>query len=380
MISIDKKNNCCGCHACYSICPKGCITMEPDDEGFSYPKVEHFRCIKCKACIRVCPIINSTGLESDTEVYACYNKNFELRKDSSSGGIFSEIANNVLKSNGIVFGVKFDEEFNVKHDYVEGEKNIYKIRGSKYCESIIGENFKILKNILLSGKKVLFSGTPCQVAGLKKYLHEDFNNLICIDVACHGVPSQYVWNKYLKEISNSRKIKKINFRDKRLGWEDYCLSILYSSGDEFIQSKDENLYIQGFVNDIFLRPSCYKCKFKGFKSGSDITLADFWGVDNIIPDLNDKKGLSLAFINSKKGNKIFKDVQDNLIYKNINKEDAIKYNSSLSKSAYENGKRHIFFKFIKKLSFSQAMELSVKKSFIIRVKMYFKFKVHNLKL
>ena len=197
MIDIKEKNNCCGCSACVQICPKQCISMAADNEGFLYPQVNSAICIDCGLCEKVCPVINQSAPREPLVVYAAKNNNEDIRLKSSSGGIFTLLAEKVIEEGGVVFGAKFDADWNVVHDYTETIEGLAAFRGSKYVQSIIGDNFKTAKQFLNNGRKVLFSGTPCQIAGLKKYLRKEYDNLLTVDVVCHGVPSPMVWRDYL---------------------------------------------------------------------------------------------------------------------------------------------------------------------------------------
>lgn len=378
MIEIDNIKGCSGCHACYSACPKGCISMKEDDEGYLYPNVNKNTCINCGICEKKCPIVNKNKNNKLIKAYGCYSKNNDIRKQSSSGGIFSLLAHQVLNVGGVVFGARYDNDFNVIHDYIEDINELYKLRGSKYLQSIIGENFKIAKEFLEQGRLVLFSGTPCQIDGLIKFLGKEYKNLITVDIICHGVPSKKVWNSYREYMNIKGDISSVNFRDKSIGWQEYGIKIEYKNKPMFNQLAKDNLYIIGFVNDFYLRPSCYDCKSKGINRLSDITLGDFWGIDNILPELNDQKGTSIVLIQSKKGENLFNQIKQNIIFKETEINDVIKYNKSIIESAVKNEKRDKFFNYINKFKFNQAIDLSMEKSKIGTIKKYIKFKISNI--
>ncbi len=329
MIEIIDKKNCCGCWACVQRCPKQCISMIEDDEGFLYPKVDKDICINCHLCEYVCPIINTDAPRKPLETYAAINKNEQIRLESSSGGIFSAIAEYIINDGGVVFGAKFNDKWEVIHDYTETIDGLAQFRGSKYVQSQIGDNYKKVKQFLTSGRKVLFSGTPCQIAGLKHFLKKEYENLLTVDFICHGVPSPGVWRKYLKEevalICNPKNtvlprsiherddlnvtIEGISFRNKTLGWKKYSFALDLSTTNEsgekiqFCSRKHlhENLFLKGFLANLFLRPSCYDCPAKCGKSGSDITLGDFWGIDRVMPELDDDRGTSAVLANTPVG-------------------------------------------------------------------------------
>ncbi|EDQ95614.1 Coenzyme F420-reducing hydrogenase, beta subunit [Intestinibacter bartlettii DSM 16795] len=368
MIDIVDKKDCTGCWGCANICPKSCITMKKNKEGFDYPIVNEDDCIKCKKCINVCPILHKEEIENNAVAYACFNKDEEVRIESSSGGIFTLIATNVIKDNGVVFGARFNDLFEVEHSYVESVEDIKAFRGSKYVQSKIGYTFTEVKKFLENGRKVLFSGTPCQIGGLKSFLGKNYENLICIDIICHGVPSPLAWNKYKNEISNGKKITDISFRDKTYGWKDYSFRMEFEDGTSYFEKGSENKYIRGFIGDIYLRNSCYQCKFKTLHRQSDLTLADFWGIENINEDMYDGSGTSFVIVNSEIGNQVLKKIEEKIEIKEVNLGNAIKYNISAIQSSYNNPRRKYFFKNISKLKFDKLVEKSLKEDFIIRLK------------
>lgn len=339
MIEILDKHNCCGCEACVQVCPRHCISFDEDIEGFHYPLVDKTVCIDCGLCERVCPILNQAEERPPLKVYAAKNRNEEELLNSSSGGIFILLAKAVIQNGGVVFGARFDENWNVVHAYAETEKDLKAFMGSKYVQSRIGNTYREAMDFLEAGRQVLFSGTPCQIAALKKKLKKEYNNLLTVDVICHGVPSPKVWRMYLEEIKrNVRKgensvssplthliserdahgesiqIKNISFRDKRLGWKKYsfALTLAKASADgkqntvSFSQYHRENIYMKGFLDNLYLRPSCHICRFKKFQSRSDISIADFWAVSRALPDFYDQKGVGLVFINTEKGEVVMK--------------------------------------------------------------------------
>lgn len=342
MIDIIKKEDCTGCHACYNVCLKECITMEHDVEGFLYPNINTEKCIKCNLCEKVCPIIHQEKIENNPIAYGCYNKNEDIRNQSTSGGIFTLIAENVINSEGVVFGAEFDENYNVIHSSTDNISGLEKFRGSKYVQSKIGDTYKQIKQLLKEDKTVLFTGTPCQIGGLKSYLRKDYSNLICQDIVCHGVPSPYVWQHYKNLISKDRNIKNINFRDKSTGWKRYSLKFDFTDGKSYEEVGNENAYIKGFIKNLYLRPSCYNCAYKTLNRQSDITLADFWGVEDILPSLDDNKGTSLIFVNSDKGKYLFDKIKNNIIYEGVDIEKSIEFNPCAIKSCSYNKKRNLF--------------------------------------
>lgn len=327
MIKITDKSRCCGCNACIQRCPKRCIAMREDEEGFQYPVIDETVCIDCGACEKVCPAINQGKESKPIAVYAAKNADEDIRRKSSSGGIFTALAEQTIKKGGVVFGARFDENWEVMHDYAETVEGLAAFRGSKYVQSRIGETFAQAEMFLKKDREVLFTGTPCQISALKKFLKRDYDGLLAVDFICHGVPSPGVWREYLKEVvarlrdegpASSRlepplselhdAIESIFFRDKSLGWKRYSFSLsLSSSGGSDCKNAvslseplSKNLFMRGFLANLYLRPSYYACPAKN-GGGSDITLGDYWGIASLMPDYDDDKGVSAVIINTEKG-------------------------------------------------------------------------------
>ena len=264
MIHIKAKQECCGCYACYNICPQSCISMQIDEEGFWYPVVDQERCIDCGLCEKSCPVLNKSIVDNYPTAYAAVNKDKHIRNQSSSGGLFTIVAESIIRNNGIVFGAGFDDDFNVVHSWTDNIAGLNQFRGSKYIQSCIGTTYKEARDFLKQGKKVLFSGTPCQIAGLKSYLGKDYDNLMCIDIICHGVPSPNVWRRYkeaLEERSQGKTLR-IAFRSKVCGWKLFSLSFSFDNDKEYSKRLTEDIYLKGFLQNLYLRPSCYNCHFK----------------------------------------------------------------------------------------------------------------------
>lgn len=348
MIEIINKADCNGCYACYQKCPANAIKMITDNEGFWYPKVDNTKCIRCKQCIKVCPEIHPEKLSINSLIYACYRINLKKRLKSASGGFFSLLAEYIIFKNGVVFGAKFDKNLVLRHDYVDKDYKIIELQGSKYVQSKIGNSYSQAKEFLLKGNYVLFSGTPCQIQGLKKYLGKDFDNLITVDLVCHGVPSPEVWKKYIQYISKGKKIEEFIPRDKSKGIVDAPLVFKFDNGKILKQNYSENMYIQGFINNLYLRPSCYDCSFKGIERCSDITLGDFWGLNKFNSKFGDNYGISLVILHTEKGKKCFDQIKSNLNYIPATVEAAIEENPCIISSVKITKKRFIFFKCFQK--------------------------------
>lgn len=367
MIHIINKQDCCGCNSCVQRCPKACIAMREDEEGFLYPEVNESVCIDCGLCEKVCPVIHQAEERKPAAVYAAKNKNEEIRRQSSSGGVFTALAEEILNEGGVVFGVRFDENWEVVHDYTETVDGLSAFRGSKYVQSQIGDSFKKTEQFLKMGRKVLFSGTPCQIAGLRRFLRKEYDNLLTVDFICHGVPSPGVWREYLKEetarqcgrkntvlphpIINGRdaRIESISFRDKRLGWKKFSFALTLSVPDGhgaknsvlLSEPLNKNIFMRGFLSDLYLRSSCYVCPTKSFKSKSDITIGDFWGVQNVMPEIDDDKGVSVVMVNTPDGENYIK--MTGLDIRVIRYESVLQYNPSIERSVGLTEKRRRFY-------------------------------------
>ena len=318
MIEINDKAKCCGCGACVNKCPRGCISIAYDDEGFMYPQVDLDSCVDCGICEKVCPILNVVNKErKPLEVYAAINENESIRIASSSGGLFTAFAEFVLQEGGIVLGAAFTKDWKVAHECVDHLGSLSRLRGSKYIQSEIKKAYRQTEKELKEGELVLFTGTPCQIAGLRSYLQRDYDSLLTIDILCHGVPSTRVFQEYIRELAKGDKISSINMRSKVRGWKSYHLNI-----NDYSVVWSSDIFMRAFIGNLILRPSCYECKFKTGRCGSDVSLGDFWGVKKCHKELDDDKGLSLVLINTEKGRRLFESLG------NV-KETVVKYEESI---------------------------------------------------
>ncbi len=317
--------------------------MQEDKEGFLYPVANKKLCTSCGLCEKVCPVINQGKEQVPQKTLVAINKDEETRKASSSGGIFTIYAEETIKKGGVVFGATFNEHWEVEHTAVETTEELKRLRGSKYVQSNIGNSYQEAEKQLNTGREVLFSGTPCQIAGLKRYLRKEYKNLTTIDIVCHGVPSPKVWRTYLEErcqelgIDSINDIKEINFRDKIIGWKRFSLSLKTNAFYAY-KPLDSDTFMRCFLSDLCLRPSCYTCPTRKGKSGSDITLADLWGAHDICPDLDDDKGLSLVLVRNSEKEFLTP------FCKEIEYSKALKHNPAIEKSATKPKKRDKFFK------------------------------------
>lgn len=302
---IVDDNKCTGCQLCYNVCDFGAIHIELSSEGFYVPRINFDKCINCGKCFKYCPIENDLSDYNETiNVYAAKSNDEETRMKSSSGGIFSELAKEILKQKGIIFGAAFNENNRLVHIDIDSEKDLTKLCGSKYLQSDINLSYKKVKNYLIDGKKVMFVGTPCQVSALRNYIRDN-DNLLIVDLVCHGVPSIKVFEKYLKYILNDERIKDIYFRDKQdEGWKNFYISVVGEKSN-YKKSHRKDPFLHGYLKNLYLNKICYDCPFSKIPRVSDITLGDFWGINK---EIDDNKGTSLVIVNSNKGQEIIDDL------------------------------------------------------------------------
>ncbi len=346
MIEITDKTKCSGCSACYSVCPNNSISMYEDHEGFTYPKVDYNICIKCKKCLQVCPILNERNVFSNLISYAVQNKDESVRNESSSGGAFSAIATYVLKKGGIIFGASFNKNFELHTVLISNINELYKLRGSKYIESKIGDSFLATKKYLKNGKLVCFSGTPCQIEGLKAFLKKDYSNLITIDFLCHGVPSPKLWRKYVSHFEKKMDSKLINvkFRDKSFGYSGSTMSLTFKNDIYLNHGYELQFFKNCYFTNISSRPSCYNCYFRTVERLSDFTLYDCWNVKSFDKMMNDDKGTTIVILHSKKGKQIFNQIKHKLVYCKVDTNKAIKLDGIMAlQNPPKNKKRKLFF-------------------------------------
>ena len=297
MIKITDKSLCCGCTACMSACPAQCIVMRRDREGFDYPFVNSpDLCIGCGKCEKVCPVLNPLEPSMPSEALAV--RSGQYLDGSSSGGVFPALAEQIISEGGVIFGAVVNDDMTVGHAEAYDMAGVEKMRGSKYVQSDLYAAFEDVRYWLSEGRTVLFSGTPCQVAGLHKYLGESNDKLVTVDLLCHGVPSPGLWEKYVKalEKKHGSRMEYVRFKDKTDSWRHYAFTTSLGSCPYI---KDP--YMALFVQDMSLRPSCYNCAVRGGRSGSDLTLSDLWSVQRCAPEMSDDKGVSGVYVNSEKG-------------------------------------------------------------------------------
>lgn len=360
MIDIENKYRCNGCGACEYICPVKAISMIEDKEGFVYPQIQKEKCINCGACNKICgnDIINKDNLNC----YCGYNNSLEVRRKSTSGGIFPLLAKTIIDKGGVVFGVLYDEEMNVSYEYATTLQECNKFVGSKYVSANINNIYSKIKEFLLEDKYVLVVGTPCLINGIKNIFNK-YKKLFLCDIICHATPSQKIFKKYIKylEEKHNDKVENINFRDKTKKWESPKQKIEFKSGKVIY----DDIYFRAFSVNAIHKKSCYKCKFCDINRVSDITIGDFWGVQKIIPEMYDKNGISLILVNTDKGKEMFYSIKESISFKEILKDDALKYNHNSPVKPHKN--RKLIFDKIDDKEFIKYLVKYVKGPWYIRI-------------
>ncbi|MBE5799515.1 MAG: 4Fe-4S dicluster domain-containing protein [Clostridiales bacterium] len=359
----SNKAECTGCGACVSICPKHAITMQPDAEGFLYPVVDGKLCVACDLCEKRCPA-GKIVAENKPHAYGAQHKDEAIRNLSSSGGVFTALARGMFAQGGVVFGAAFDEALRVEHIGAFDETELAPMRGSKYVQSDASDALANAASLLERGIPVLFSGTPCQVAGLKARVskkHDD--QLLTVDFVCHGVPSPGVFASYLKELerTHGKRVTAYTFRDKRLGWKNFSAVAIFEDGTEHVGQQTTEPYLYGFMQNLYLRPSCVQCSvLRDVHHASDITIADLWGAQNVCPDQDDNTGLSLVFVNTQKGRKALEAAGAQVtMFPVHDTKPLLRYNPSIGHTAKAHEKRKTFFSHYAKHGFDSAFVMKL---------------------
>lgn len=361
---LENKNKtaCNGCGICTIGCPTNAINMVEDNEGFYYPQIDEEKCINCGKCKNICSNFNNS--EGNEQAYMAINKNKEELGNSASGGIFYILAKYVIEKSGVVFGVEYGENHKVQHNCYETLEECKKFQGSKYLRSDIRDSYKEVKEFLVQDRYVLFTGTPCQCNALKVYLNKEYEKLILCDIVCHANPSQKVFNKYIEEleVKKNKKVKSFWFRSKENGWRNQTPIIEFEDGEKI----EENTYFKAFVSELLGRPSCHDCKFSSTNRVTDFTIGDFWGIDKVMPEVNDDNtGISLVTVNSEKGKNIFAEVKEGMEFKAVDKEKAFTYNHNRNLPPHKN--RQMFFDNFEKMPVIENINNCLKVSFVKKV-------------
>ena len=367
MINITDKSRCTGCTACYNICSHKAISMQFDDCGHIYPTINLDLCKDCGLCEKVCPLLHEERIPKDEnhdalEVKAIYNRDEKARHRSTSGGVFSLLAEYVLSKGGIVCAVRFDERFHIYHSFFESINEIDPFRGSKYAQSDLRETFSQIKSYLKQ-RPVLFIGTPCQVAGLKSYLIKEYENLYTCDFICMSISSGKMWDEYITDYQKKHQVKRIFFKDKRNGWHktDWRMLIEDERGEQLMSGAD-NPFFSSYLDHLSARPSCFSCVFRHCRHVSDITIADCWGLETVHPDFDDNKGCTTLILQSEKGKNIFESIKCKANYIDYNIQYVRQYNRHIENQAYKPEGYEQFQLDYKQHGFIYASKRAMKKS------------------
>lgn len=348
MIDIKDKSQCCGCWACYNACPKHCIEMKEDEEGFRYPHVDKDKCIDCGLCEMVCPLLKPKMDDTLPESFVVQQKDTEVLRTSTSGGFFTAISKWAIEQGGVVFGAAFGEDMELRHSYAETLDGCKKFRGSKYVQSLIGDCYSQAKNFLAQGRVVVFSGTPCQISGLYHFLRgRKYDNLVTVDLVCRGTPSPLLLRKYLAYHSSLVGSKPVDYRsrDKYYGYNYSTATIWYSDKEkEYHRGKDSDMMLRFYFNDLCSRPSCYQCHFKTINRVSDITIFDCWDAPSVSSKFS-SKGATNVFVHTQHGQEVFEQIKENFVWSSSNIDEIISRDGVMIKHfVTPNSKRTEFFK------------------------------------
>ncbi len=369
MILFDLPSKCCGCTACMSVCPKDAISMEPDSEGFYYPSIDDAKCVNCGKCKRVCSFQNGYNKNNVLEAFAVKHSDEKTRLTSRSGGVFILISDAVLESGGSVYGAAFNDDFSVSHRRAVTKEERDAFKGSKYVQSNPEKTFSEVKKDLEAGKPVVFSGTGCQVGGLLGFLkttRTPLDKLYTVDLVCHGTPSNKIWLDFLnytRKKAHAERVTNADFRDKSFGWAPHYESV-WTDGEKH-SSKD---YAMLFYANHVLRPSCYQCIYTNCNRPSDFTLADFWGIDNIVPGFNDDKGVSLLFVNTQKGKTLFDSVKSGCEIAEVDPQKCVKPNPNLHRTSPRPSDRDEFWKLYLDKGFDKTLKTYKRKIYAKKLK------------
>ena len=363
MINRVVKNSCVGCGACANACPSDNIFMQSSREGFLYPNKKE-KCSECGICEKSCPILNPLSISEnqyEPQVYAAWSLDEEIRFNSTSGGVFTELAKAVIYQDGCVVGAKYNENHLVEHDIVENIKDISLLRQSKYIQSETKDVFRRIEKKLQNDKVVLFVGTPCQCAGLICNLQKSYENLILCDFICRGVNSPMVFLKYLAELQKEFRssVKQVWFKNKQYGWNNFSTKIIFEDGQEYLRGRDTDLFMHGYIKNglnLYMRPSCGECRFKGIKRPVDITMGDFWGVKLTESDDNTENGVSVVIVHTETGLSLIKSISHRIYIEEHNINDVLYLNRCLTTTIEASDKSDAFYNILRNESFSRAIQ------------------------
>lgn len=357
MIQLASHDLCNGCQACGSVCPKEAITFGADAEGFLHPTIDAAKCIACHRCEKACPVLVPNPPRKPLAVYAAIAKDDVVRAASSSGGVFTLLARRTIAAGGIVYGAAIREsDLMVAHCSAETEDELARLRGSKYVQSDVGDVYRQVKAQLATGRQVLFSGTPCQIAALRRVLGRPCENLLCVDFICHAVPSPLAWRKYLESrvracaegsvraLAEGIIAKRISFRRKDCGWKRYSLSLCFAKDKEYLADLQTDPFLRGFLAELYNRPSCHQCACRELRSGADLTLGDYWNVHQRYPEMDDDRGTSVILVNTSAGEAALASLRGELRLQDSDFADICRTNPASIRSSSANPHRVQFFR------------------------------------
>lgn len=375
MIDRISVEQCTLCGSCYNACPVDAISFKTPYLDFLYPAIDNSRCVGCDRCEKSCPILaDKQEPESGYPIaFAARSRDEEARRKSSSGGVFYELASKILSEGGYICGAVFDDHFHVKHIVSNTQKDLYRMMGSKYAQSDMGMCFRQIKTLLDEGKNVLFTGCPCQVAGLRTYIGRKHPNLLLVELICHGIPSDQMLQTYIgmQEKKYGSRLKEMEFRNKEKGWHNSSVRMEFENGRVHSEPMTFDTYMQGYFRGVTLKESCFSCQFRGFKSGSDLTIGDLWGAEISIPDMDDNNGLSAVIVNSEKGTLFLN--RSKIIRRQFEIDKILKYNQSLLTSFDEGAQRTAFYAYTEKYDLERAIETFFQETLLQKAKRKFRF-------
>lgn len=375
MIDRISVEQCTLCGSCYNACPVDAISFKTLYLDFLYPAIDNSRCVGCDRCEKSCPILaDKQEPESGYPIaFAARSRDEEARRKSSSGGVFYELASKILSEGGYICGAVFDDHFHVKHIVSNTQKDLYRMMGSKYAQSDMGMCFRQIKTLLDEGKNVLFTGCPCQVAGLRTYIGRKHPNLLLVELICHGIPSDHMLQTYIgmQERKYGARLTRMEFRNKKKGWHNSSVRMEFENGRVHSEPMTFDTYMQGYFRGVTLKESCFSCQFRGFKSGSDLTIGDLWGAEISIPDMDDNNGLSAVIVNSEKGTLFLN--RNKIIRRQFEIDKILKYNQSLLTSFDEGAQRTAFYAYTEKYDLERAIETFFQETLLQKAKRKFRF-------
>ena len=375
MIDRISVEQCTLCGSCYNACPVDAISFKTLYLDFLYPAIDNSRCVGCDRCEKSCPILaDKQEPESGYPIaFAARSRDEEARRKSSSGGVFYELASKILSEGGYICGAVFDDHFHVKHIVSNTQKDLYRMMGSKYAQSDMGMCFRQIKTLLDEGKNVLFTGCPCQVAGLRTYIGRKHPNLLLVELICHGIPSDHMLQTYIgmQERKYGARLTRMEFRNKKKGWHNSSVRMEFANGKVHLEPMTFDTYMQGYFRGVTLKESCFSCQFRAFKSGSDLTIGDLWGAEISIPDMDDNNGLSAVIVNSEKGTLFLN--RSKIIRRQFEINKILKYNQSLLTSFDEGAQRAAFYAYTERYDLERAIETFFQETLLQKAKRKFRF-------